>query len=77
MLIKCAFVGHKNFDIYRNAQYYNNKKHVCDMETNAPVITHQKLNYMSVICKVMPLSTPTINQPQQFLTHLNRDNALS
>jgi hypothetical protein len=25
MLIKCAFVGHKNFDIYRNARYYNNK----------------------------------------------------
>jgi hypothetical protein len=26
MLIKCAFVGQKNFDIYRNARYYNNKK---------------------------------------------------
>jgi hypothetical protein len=25
MLIKCAFVGQKNFYIYRNARYYNNK----------------------------------------------------
>jgi hypothetical protein len=27
VLIKCAFVGQKNFDIYRNARYYNNKNH--------------------------------------------------
>jgi len=48
------------------SKWFKTKQHVCDIETNAPVITHQKLNYMSVICKVMPLSTPTINQPQQF-----------
>jgi hypothetical protein len=40
MLIKCAFVGHKNFDIYRNARYYNNNK-----KTGGIVLTSWTLSY--------------------------------